>query len=278
MNFTDTHLHLWDPSVFPYSWCAGIPELNRPFTIGDYLEASTGTGISRALFMECDVDEPYASAEARRIASLAVSLPLIAGIVASARPEREDFSAQIEELLDIPGIKGIRRVLHTVPDELSSTSLFSGNISLLAAHGLTFDICVLARQLPLAIDLIRRCPGVSFVLDHCGLQGVESDGLSSWKSDLRNLAQLPNVVCKLSGLSTAPVEGWGEGGMEDSVEHVLDCFGTDRILWGGDWPVCVLGSGLAGWVDRTRDLLSPLSESDREKIFSRNSTRIYRLG
>src|SRR5688572_15095680 len=118
MHLVDTHQHLWDLRQFPYSWCAGIPALNRSFLLEDYLAASRGTGITKTVFMECDVDEPHALDEARHVQSLAEKHPLIAGIVASCRPERDDFRQQLEQLAQLPKVRGVRRVLHTQPDEL----------------------------------------------------------------------------------------------------------------------------------------------------------------
>lgn len=277
MDITDTHLHLWDPFVFTYSWCAGVPSLNRAFTIGDYLEAAKETEITKALFVECDVDEPNSAAEARLIAGIAREHPLIAGIIAAARPEREDFSHQLEELLLIEGVKGIRRVLHVVPDEVSGTTLFSDNLNLLGEKGLSFDLCVRADQLPLAAGLIHRCPGVQFILDHCGVPDIKGGGFAPWSVNMASIAELPNVVCKVSGLPAYASPGWGAGDLRLWIDRVVECFGFDRLLWGGDWPVCMLGGTLAGWVDASRELFAGASLDERSKLFHLNADRIYRI-
>lgn len=278
MHLVDTHQHLWDLSQFPYSWCAGIPALNRSFVISDYLAASAGTGITKTVFMECDVDEPHALEEARHIQSLAGQHPLIAGIVASGRPERDAFRQHLEQLAKLPKIRGLRRVLHTQPDELSQSSLFAENLRLLPEFGLTFDVCVLARQLPVAISLVDRCPKVSFILDHCGVPDVKGRAFDPWRENIRSLATRPNVACKISGLvAYADPATWTVADLRPWLEHAIECFGWDRIVWGGDWPVCTLSAPLARWVTATRELTAHASDDQRAALFHRNAERIYRI-
>lgn len=277
MKRIDTHQHLWDLRQFPYAWCASLPTLNRSFLIDDYLAAARDTGIEKAVFVECDVDEPHGLAEARHVQSLAEANPLIAGIVAGARPERADFSAQIEVLLKLPKLRGIRRALHVAPDETSQSALFAENLRRLAAHGLTFDLCVLSRQLPLALALVQQCPGVQFVLDHCGVPDVKGRALDPWRAHIGELAASPNVACKISGLVAYAGTNWTVDDLRPWVEHVIACFGWDRVVWGGDWPVCTLTASLKQWVEASDRLLAGASQAEREKVFHKNAGRIYRV-
>lgn len=277
MHLVDTHLHLWDLKQFPYSWCAGIPALNRSFLPGDYLAAAAGTGIAKAVFMECDVDEPHALAEARHVQALAAQHPFIAGIVASGRPEREGFRAHLEALAALPLLRGFRRVLHTQPDALSQQPGFREHVRLLPEFGLTFDVCVAARQLPLAVALVDACPRVSFVLDHCGVPDVKGGALDPWRAHVRALAERPNVVCKISGLVAYAAPDWTTADLRPWVEPVLESFGWERVVWGGDWPVCLLGAPLGRWVETTRELTARATPEQRAALFHRNAERIYRI-
>jgi predicted TIM-barrel fold metal-dependent hydrolase len=277
MKRIDTHQHLWDLRQFPYSWCAGIPALNRSFLPDDYLAAAKDTGIEKTVFVECDVDEPHALAEAEHVQQLAEHFPLIAGIVAGARPERADFPQQLEVLLKLSKLRGIRRVLHVVPDEISQSDLFAENIRRLAAHKLTFDLCVLARQLPLAISLVKKCPQVQFVLDHCGVPDVKGKTVEPWRARICELGTLPNVACKVSGLVAYAGENWTVADLRPWVEHVADCFGFDRIVWGSDWPVCNLTASLRRWATATDELFSTSTASERVKVFHTNAEKIYRI-
>lgn len=278
MHLLDTHQHLWDLRQFLYTWCAAIPALNRSFLLADYNAAATGLRITKTIFMECDVDEPHALAEARHSQALADRHPLIAGIVASGRPEHDGFRAHLEQLAQLPKVRGLRRVLHTQPDDLSRQPSFAENLRILPEFGLTFDLCVLARQLPHGLALVRQCPGVTFILDHCGVPDVKGRVLDPWREHIRQLAALPNVVCKISGLvAYADPATWTVEDLRPWVEHVLEQFGWDRVIWGGDWPVCTLTATLAQWVDATRTLTRGASDEQRAKFFYRNAERIYRV-
>jgi predicted TIM-barrel fold metal-dependent hydrolase len=278
MKLIDTHQHLWDLRQFRYSWCESIPALNRSFPLDDYLAAAKDTGIEKTIFVECDVDEPHALAEARHVQLLAEKTPLIAGIIAGGRPEQKDFAGHLEELLNLPKLRGLRRVLHVVPDEISQSALFVENIRRLAQHQLTFDLCVLARQLPLAVSLAKKCPQVQFILDHCGVPDVKGCAFDPWRSQLKDLAALPNVACKISGLVTyADAEEWTPEDLRPWVEWAVESFGWNRVVWGGDWPVCNLTASLKQWVEATDNLFSSATELQRAQLFHKNAERIYRV-
>lgn len=277
MKRIDTHQHLWNLQQFPYSWCAGIPVLNQSFLLADYLAAAKNSGIEKTVFVECDVDEPHALAEAQHIQKLSESHPLIAGIVAAARPERADFPKQLEALLKLPKLRGIRRVLHVAPDETSQSELFAENVRRLAEHKLTFDLCVLAKQLPLAIALAKKCPDVQFILDHCGVPDVKGKALDPWRANIKELAALPNVACKISGLVAYAGENWTADDLRPWVAQVISSFGWDRVVWGGDWPVCTLTASLQRWAETSDALFAASPEAQREKVFYKNAEKIYRI-
>jgi predicted TIM-barrel fold metal-dependent hydrolase len=277
MHLVDTHQHLWDVRQFPYSWCAGIPALNRTFTLDDYRAAAADSGITKTVFMECDVDEPHALDEARHIQSLADANPLIAGIVASGRPEHDGFRAHLEQLATLSKVRGVRRVLHTQPDALSQSPLFAENLRLLPEFNFTFDLCVLARQLPLALALVAACPNVTFILDHCGVPDVKGRAFAPWREHIHEMAAHPHVTCKISGLVAYANSNWTVSDLRPWVEHVIESFGWNRVVWGGDWPVCTVNATLARWVDATRALTRDADYDQRSSFFHQNAERIYRV-
>lgn len=274
----DTHQHLWDLNRLPYSWCAGIPTLNRSFLPADYDTAAVGLEIAKTVFMEADVDDPHPLDEARHVQALTDAHPRIAGLVASGRPEHDGFGAHLEQLAALPKVRGVRRVLHTQPDALSQSPRFAENLRLLPGFGFTFDLCVLARQLPVGLELVRRCPEVTFILDHCGVPDVKGRAFDPWREHLRQLAAQPNVHCKVSGLvAYADPATWTVDDLRPWVEHVLECFGWDRVVWGGDWPVCTLGAPLARWVEAFRTLIAPATADQQAAICHRNAERTYHV-
>ncbi|MEW5977280.1 MAG: amidohydrolase [Acidobacteriota bacterium] len=279
MQIIDTHQHLWDLNQFSYSWCQTVPALNRSFRVPDYLEAAKSLGIEKTVHLEADVDEPFMLEETRHILSLADAddTPL-EGVVACGRPEKTGFRNYLNQIAGHPKLKGIRRILHTQPDELSQTGLFLENIGALKDYRLSFDVCVLARQLPIARSWIEKCPEVDFILDHCGNPPIQSGDLRAWREDLATLAELPNVVCKVSGIVTnADPVRWSSEDLRPCVDHVIECFGWDRVLFGSDWPVCTLAASLRSWVEALQQLVEHAEAGNRHKLFYENAQRVYRL-
>lgn len=278
----DTHIHLLEPDRFTYEWTKGFPALTGRFDLSDYQKASADTGIQAGVFMEVDCEE--SADEARYFCSLAEQPGcLIQAVVAAARPESPDFKRNLEAMAH-PRLTGIRRVLHTQPDELSQSSLFRENVSRLGALGLSFDLCVLQRQLPLALDLVRACPQTTFILDHCGVPEISSNdapagvGFLAWEKSIRALAAEPNVNGKISGITAyAPEPLRTAQGLRPYIDTMLEAFGPSRLVWGGDWPVVNLGNGLLAWSNITRELLSELTPDERTLILSTNAKKIYRI-
>lgn len=279
MNFIDTHQHLILRDRLRYEWTRDLPPLaSGDFTIADYRALTLGSGISRSIYMETSVNEHDWQSEAR-IASELIGDPtnLILGQIASCRPETDEgFIDWLEECATLQ-VLGFRRVLHVMPDALSTTPTFRANIAEIGRRDLTFDICVLARQLPIAYDLAAACDGTRMVLNHCGVPDIANGAsFTSWAKHISTLATMEHVVCKLSGISAYCAPGTATlATLKPWVDHVLEAFGPERVLWGGDWPVVNLGAGLAEWMALTQSFLQGLSSSEREAVSEGTARRIY---
>ena len=279
MKIVDTHQHLWDKDLFQYAWLEPLPVLDRSFRLGDYSDATGGLEIAQTVFVECDVDEAQILDEALHVLRLANDRGNhIAGVVASGRPESDGFQAYLDKVSGHPQLKGIRRILHTHPDELGQGKMFVENVARLATYGLSFDLCVLARQLPVALNLASRCPEVAFVLDHCGVPDVKGQALDPWRAHISELSRLPNVSCKISGLvAYANPASWQDEDLRPFVDHVIASFGWDRVMFGSDWPVCNLTASYQRWVATLLSLTNAAGEANQRKLFHDNALRIYRL-
>jgi len=275
----DTHLHLIDLSVLRYPWLAGVPALNRDHSHDEYATQARRAGIEAALHMEVDVDPADIQAETSHVkAQSRHKGSLLRGAIASCRPEEPGFAAYLERQRADPFVKGFRRVLHVMPDELSEAALFRENIKRLAGTGLTFDLVVLPHQIPRAIALADLAPGVQFVLDHCGVPDIKGGADHPWREHMAEIARRPNVIGKISGVvAYADAASWTVETLRPYVEHTIACFGWDRVIWGSDWPVCTLGGGLASWVSATHALLAGTSDVERTKLLSANARRLWRL-
>ncbi|MBO0722514.1 MAG: amidohydrolase family protein, partial [Blastocatellia bacterium] len=268
MKIIDTHQHLWDLNHLHYSWTSNSPKLNRSFFISDYLEASRGFEIIKTVHVEADVDEPYMLDETKHILALAAEKgnPL-SGVVAAARPEYDNFREYIDQIAGNPYLKGIRRLLQAEPDELSTTSTFIENVRSLASYGLSFDICVRARQLPVAINLVKNCPNVNFILDHCGNPDIKARDYDNWRVWIKEIASYPNVVGKVSGIVVnTDIDNWTVEDLRPAVEHIIESFGWDRVMFGSDWPVCTLAATYKQWVDALIFLTKDAGESNLRKL------------
>ena len=275
----DTHLHLIDLSALRYPWLAGAPALNRDFPHEEYATQARRAGIEAALHMEVDVDQADIEAETSHVKAQSQQAgSLLRGAIAACRPEEGSFAAYLERQQADPFIKGFRRVLHVMPDELSDSALFRDNIKRLSGSGLTFDLVVLPHQIPRAIALADLAPDVQFVLDHCGVPDIKGRAEHPWREHMAEIARRPNVIGKISGVvAYADAGSWSVESLRPYVEHTIGSFGWDRVVWGSDWPVCTLGGGLATWVAATHALIAGASPEERMKLLSGNARRMWKL-
>jgi predicted TIM-barrel fold metal-dependent hydrolase len=272
MRILDTHLHLIYLDKLTYAWLSNVPALNRQWDGPTYWAEAETLGIESALHMEVDVPPQQIDDENALVLSLDKR---VIGAISNARPEEIDFPAHLDRMLSEPRIRGIRRLLQGDPDDLSRGAVFRDNLQRLAAHGLTFDICVKPTQLGVARELAAACPNVQFVLDHCGNPPIASGNISKWRTDLAALAELPNVVGKVSGIVNHAKPGWTAEDLRPVVEHMIGSFGWDRVVWGSDRPVLTLNGTLTQWVDAVRTIVSGASADEQAKLFHRNAERVY---
>ncbi len=274
MRIVDTHLHLVHMDRFTYPWLAGAGSLNREWGAAAYVAEAQKLGIEAALHMEVDVADTDMEAETRH--ALEVH-PLVVGAIAACRPESPNFPAYLDRLAALDGVKGFRRILHTSPDELSQGGLFRSNLRRLGDKNLPFDLCVLSKQLPVGRELVESCPDVQFVLDHCGVPDVAAKAIDPWRREIKALAALPNVAAKISGIIAYAGPDWTTADLRPFVEHIVECFGWDRVVWGSDYPVLTLTADLGRWVAAIKEIVAGANSDEQAKLFHRNAERIYRL-
>lgn len=273
MEFIDTHLHLICRDRLGYGWTRDVPALaSGDFTVADWQGLVAGRGVVGALVMECGVDDADYRDEARLVAGLDVL-----GQIASCRPEAEGFDDWLDECAGLR-VRGVRRILHVMPDGLSQGTGFRANLRKLGTRGLPFDMCFLARQLGLAFDLARACDDQVLVLDHCGVPDIAGEAFDAWAAGITAIAALPHVQVKLSGIAAyCGALGASVAVLRPWVDHVIGAFGPGRMVWGSDWPVVNLGPGLPDWIAISRDLLAGLSADEQVAVAQGNARRIYQL-
>jgi L-fuconolactonase len=277
----DSHQHLWDLKKFRLPWTAKNPAMARDFSMLDYRSATSGIPIEKSVYLEVDCDPSQQQAEADYISEVCRSGggPLAAAVI-SGRPAAENFRDYIKQFKSHPHVRGLRQVLHgdATPPGYCLQKSFIGGIQYLGELGLSYDICVRAPELPDAAKLIDACPGTAFILDHCGNADVKLKDQTVWKRDIAAVARRTNVVVKVSGIIASATPGkWTVGDLAPVVNHTLDVFGPDRVMFGGDWPVCTLAATYRQWFDALREIVANRPESEQRRLFHDNAIRYYRL-
>jgi L-fuconolactonase len=271
----DSHVHFWDPKHLRYDWLQGT-SLYRPFLPDDYRQAIGDITVEGIVFVEVDRAPEQGLAEAQWIDSLPAP---IKGIVAFAPLELGNAARPaLDALASIPKVKAIRRLIQSEGAGFAAQPLFIEGVRLLAEYQLRFDICIKYHQLPDVLTLVEQCPGVQFVLDHIGKPDIAGGEINQWRQNTARLAQFENAYCKLSGLVTeADHANWKPADLQPYVEHVLEVFGTQRLMFGSDWPVCTWASTYARWYETIRQFLDPLPNIQKQAIFADNAIRFYGL-
>jgi L-fuconolactonase len=277
MRYIDSHMHFWDQATLaPYTWLHEVPTINGRHDPA-VLHAEAGSDLpDKIVFVEAGAPP---LPEVRWVEALAAREPRIQAIVAKiAIDEGARTTAALAELRQHALVRGVRHHFEHDATDYCARPAFVHGVREAAAAGFSFDICGKHPQLPAVIKLVRQCPEVSFILDHGGKPGIRAGLLYPWREHIRELAALPNVVCKLSGLVTeADHAVWTERQIEPYVAHLLATFGPARLLFGGDWPVAKLACGYLRWLETARRFTAHLSPAEQAAIFRGNAERVYRL-
>ncbi|HMN88024.1 MAG TPA: amidohydrolase family protein [Bauldia sp.] len=277
----DAHVHLYDPGVVTFPWMKAVPKLDRPYLPADFRALTDGVEIEALVFVEVDAAPGQNLKEAEWVDGLTAVEPRLRGMVASIPLEKgEGARAELDAYRRLGIARGVRRLIERHADEpgWSLHDDFVAGVRMLPDYGFTFDLCLYHRQLAEVTELCRRCPEVRFVIDHIAKPGVR-DGLTEpWRREMREIARLPNVFCKISGVVTeADHARWTEAEVAPYIAHAIDCFGFDRVVYGGDWPVSELASTYRRWVDLVDSVVAGASETERRKLYRDNAIAFYRL-
>jgi L-fuconolactonase len=276
----DAHHHLWELSVRDQPWISGdaLVPLRRDFTLADLESEARAAGVSGTVL----VQTVTAPEETPEFLSLAAASHLVAGVVGWTDLTAPDVAGALAALRELPGgdrLVGIRHQVQGEPDPqwLVRPDVRRG-LAAVAAAGLVYDLVVLPRQLPAAITAATMLPELTFVLDHLGKPPIASGELHPWADGVRALAALPNTACKLSGMVTeAAWHAWTVEDLRPYADVVLESFGSGRLMFGSDWPVCRLAASYADVVAAADALTAALSPGERNDVFSGTATRTYGL-
>jgi L-fuconolactonase len=276
----DTHVHLWDPSHLRYPWLDDNALLNKPYLLDDYKRACGPMHVEKMVFLQCECDVAQFREEAAWVTSLAQQDPRLQGIVPWAPLENGDAARpDLEKLAENRLIKGVRRIIQFEPDlEFCLQPNFVTGVQALADYNFSFDICIFHPQLANTIKLVAQCPNVAFILDHIGKPDIKHQLFEPWRQEIKTLAGFPNVWCKVSGLVTeADHQHWTKEDLKPYIDHVINSFGFDRVIYGGDWPVAYQATEYPRWVETLEWAVRGCSDTELHQLFHDNAMMFYKL-
>jgi L-fuconolactonase len=283
MTVIDAHHHVWDLAVRDQDWITGaaMTPIRRTFTVADLRPAALAAGVTATVL----VQTVTVAAETPEMLALAAAGELVAGVVGWTDLTSPAIGDELARLAAGPGgerLVGIRHQVQSEPDPdwLRRPDVIRG-LRAVAAAGLCYDLVVLPHQIPAASFAARSVPGLTLILDHAGKPPIASGDAGApraWTVAVREFAALPNTACKLSGLVTEARPGAPTAAFVPVAEVVLDAFGADRVMFGSDWPVCLLVSDYASVMALARSLVAGLSAGEQAAVFGLTADRVYRLG
>jgi len=276
----DAHHHLWQLSRGDYGWIGdganpGVADIERDFLVADYLELAKRHGIAGSVLVQA-----AQTAEETRwlLAQAHESEGLIRGVIGWVDMAQPDAPDAIGTLVQDSLLKSIRPMLQEIADvRWVLQPGLAPAFRALIEHDLAFDVLIRPPHLEAALAALLRYPDLRAIIDHCAKPDIAGGLWQPWADYMSRIARETSAYCKLSGLVTEASRNWTVDDLRRYVDHILACFGTQRLVWGSDWPVMLLNANYERWLQATSALLQPLSEDERTRIQSRNATEFYRL-
>ncbi len=279
ISIIDSHVHFWDPAKLKYDWLESAGALNQPFLLTDYHKATEGIEVDKMVFVECNCHPGSNEEEVIWVQELAKSDERIQAIVAYADlTEVNNIDLKLKNLAAHKMVKGIRHNIQFNEPGFAIQPIFIEGVKKVLDLDLHFELCITHDQLAECIELVSALPERPLVLNHCGKPGIRDGAIDNWKTNMRQLSRYEHVYCKVSGLLTeADLKNWKKEDVTPYTDHVLECFGNNRIVYGGDWPVCTLAGGYHDWFTFVSEWTSDWSEQEKNNFYHDNAKRFYRL-
>jgi L-fuconolactonase len=270
----DAHQHFWSVARGDYGWLTpALAPIYRDFGPSDLAPVLAARGIDKTILVQA----APTFAETIYMLELAEQAPFVAGVVGWIDFDAPDAAQVVGKVAaDHPLLVGLRPMLHDIADDdwLLGPHL-AATFDAMAQHGLVFDALARPQHLTRVRKICDRHPKLIVVVDHIAKPLIREQKLDPWRADIASVANRPNTFCKLSGVATEAALDWTVADIKPYIDHVLDVFGPQRVLWGSDWPVVELAGGYARWWEATTTLLAPLDAAARDTILGGTAARVY---
>ena len=269
----DSHIHFWHYDAAEYDWIDDtMAALKRDYLPQDAQREMDTVGVTACVAVQAR----QTLEETRWLLDLAARHPFIMGVVGWIDLRAGDVVRQLSAFTGRPALVGIRHIVQAEPDGFLALPAFRTGVAELERTGLVYEILVYARQLPDAVAFARALPRQRFVLDHLGKPDIRGGGFDRWRRHVDELAALPNVVCKLSGLVTeADWRAWTPGQLRPYLDAALESFGPSRLMIGTDWPVCTVAASYQTVVGLVLEAIAEYSETERLRILEGTARSVY---
>ena len=272
----DSHHHFWDIGMREYQWMPpGESVLRRNYVPEDLAPALEQGGVDKTVIVQAH----QSVEETMWMLEIAENTEFVAGVVGWVDLTADDVGDTLDEIQANPWFKGVRHIWHDEPDDdwLARPGPVNG-LREVAARGLAYDFLVRPQHLKYVPEIMDKVPDLRSVIDHIAKPLIAEKIVEPWLEDLREVANIPGMMCKVSGMVTeADMENWTPDDLAPYVAHVLGMFGYDRLMYGSDWPVCLQGGSYQQVIGAARKTLSSLTAEESAAVFGGNAARFYRL-
>lgn len=275
MKIIDTHQHFWKYNPDDYGWITDDMRVIRK----DFLPADLSLVLKENAVDTCiSVQADQTEAETDWLLQMADENDFIAGVVGWVDLRSQQIEERLKHYSKFPKLKGFRHVLQGEEPSFMLQENFLNGISKLQQFGFTYDILIFPQHLDAALQLVQQFPDQPFIIDHIAKPYIKDKKIDGWKAGIEKIARFKNVYCKLSGMVTeADWKNWTEEELHPYIDVIVNSFGTNRILFGSDWPVCLLASSYEKWLQVVNGYFAAFTSEEQENVFSKNAIRFYNL-
>lgn len=275
MRIIDSHQHFWHYDSARHGWInEKMAVIRRDFLPTDLQPLLRQNGVAAAVAVQADQSE----SETDWLLQLAADNDFIAGVVGWVDLRSEQIEERLSHYSTFPKLKGFRHILQGEEPAFMLQPSFVRGIGLLQRFGFSYDILIFPHQLEAALQLVRQFPDQLFVIDHLAKPYIKQGLLGEWAKGMRQLAAFDNVYCKLSGMVTeANWQHWTAEDLKPYIDVAVEAFGTRRLLFGSDWPVCLVASSYERWLQVVREYFMAFSAAEQANVFGDNAIRFYNL-
>ena len=270
----DAHQHYWRYDPAHHAWITDdMRAIRRDFFPEQVAPLLAATGVDGAIAVQADQTE----AETDFLLDLADEHALIRGVIGWTDLRAPDLDDRLAQWKGRKALKGFRHIAQAEPDDFLTRDDVARGVARLGERGFSYDILIYPRQLAAAERLVARCPGVRFVLDHCAKPDIARGEITEWRARLQRLARHANVCCKVSGLVTEAATGWRYADLLPYLDVAADTFGTGRLMFGSDWPVCLVAASYDQVYSIVQRFAERLTPAERNAVFGETARTAYQL-